>query len=183
MSEVSFIMENATDRSLILLDEIGRGTSTYDGLSIAWSIIEFLSGRFAAKVLFSTHYHELTDLEGTLPGVKNYKLTVREIGDAIVFLRKLMRGSANRSFGIEVAGLAGLPPQIIRRAKELLAKLEASDIGRQAKMSSGQQLSIFNAPRSGEVLRILNDLDLDSITPRAAFDILSDLKEKVKLDG
>lgn len=183
MSEVSFIMENATDRSLILLDEIGRGTSTYDGLSIAWSIIEFLSGRFAAKVLFSTHYHELTDLEGTLPGVKNYKLTVREIGDAIVFLRKLMRGSANRSFGIEVAGLAGLPPEIIRRAKELLAKLEASDIGRQAKMSSGQQLSIFNAPRSGEVLRILNDLDLDSITPRAAFDILSDLKEKVKLDG
>ena len=183
MSEVAFIMENATDNSLILLDEIGRGTSTYDGLSIAWAIIEFLSKHFSAKVLFSTHYHELTDLEGALPGLKNYKLTVRELGDSIVFVRKLLRGSANRSFGIEVAGLAGLPQEIIKRAKELLAKMEVTDIGRQAKMTTGQQLSIFNAPKSGEILRILKDLDMDTITPRAAFDILSDLQEKVKQDG
>lgn len=183
MSEVSYILENATNNSLILLDEIGRGTSTYDGLSIAWAIIEYLSNHFTAKILFSTHYHELTDLEGALPGVKNYKLTVRELGDSIVFLRKLLRGKANRSFGIEVAGLAGLPKDIIKRAKELLARLETSDIGRQAQMTSGQQLSLFNVPQSNEIMTILRDLDLDAVSPRAAYDILTDLQEKAVKNG
>lgn len=183
MSEVSYILENATDNSLILLDEIGRGTSTYDGLSIAWSIMEFMSKNFCSKILFSTHYHELTELEGVLDGVKNYKLTVREVGDDIVFLRKLMRGSANRSFGIEVAGLAGLPNLVLLRAKELLRQLEASDLGRKTQMSSGQQISIFNVPQSNEIMRILCDLDLDMLTPRNAFDILCDLKEKAEKHG
>lgn len=183
MSEVSHILENITDRSLVLLDEIGRGTSTYDGLSIAWAIIEYISQHSKAKVLFSTHYHELTELEGVLEGVKNYKLTVREIGEDIVFLRKLMRGSANRSFGIEVAGLAGLPQDVLHRAKELLKQLEASDIGRKTQMSSGQQLSIFNVPESNEIMRILRDLDTDMLTPRNALDILYDLKEKAEKNG
>lgn len=183
MSEVSHILENITDRSLVLLDEIGRGTSTYDGLSIAWAIIEYISQHSKAKVLFSTHYHELTELEGVLEGVKNYKLTVREIGEDIVFLRKLMRGSANRSFGIEVAGLAGLPQDVLHRAKELLKQLEASDIGRKTQMSSGQQLSIFNVPEANEIMRILRDLDTDMLTPRNALDILYDLKEKAEKNG
>lgn len=183
MSEVSYILENATDNSLVLLDEIGRGTSTYDGLSIAWSIIEYMSQHFKSKVLFSTHYHELTELEGVLEGVKNYKLTVREVGSEIVFLRKLLRGSANRSFGIEVAGLAGLPQDVLTRAKELLHQLEASDIGRKTQMSAGQQLSIFNVPESNEIVRILRDIDTDLLSPRNAFDILCDLKEKAEKNG
>ena len=183
MSEVSYILENATDNSLVLLDEIGRGTSTYDGLSIAWSIIEYMSQHFKSKVLFSTHYHELTELEGVLDGVKNYKLTVREVGEEIVFLRKLLRGSANRSFGIEVAGLAGLPQDVLSRAKELLHQLESADIGRKTQMSAGQQLSIFNVPESNEIVRILQDIDTDLLSPRNAFDILCDLKEKAEKHG
>ncbi len=179
MTEVSSILENLTDNSLVLLDEIGRGTSTYDGLSIAWSIMEFLSKNTSAKVLFSTHYHELTELEGVLSGVKNYKLSLKEIGGSIVFMRRLMRGSANRSFGIEVAGLAGLPETIVARSKELLKMLESADIGRQAKMNSSQQLSFYNSDGSSEILAILRDMDLDGITPRHALDVLSDLKEKV----
>ena len=128
MTEVADILQNATDKSLLLMDEIGRGTSTYDGLSIAWSIIDYLSNTLKAKTLFSTHYHELTELEGKYSGIKNYKMTVRELAGSIVFVRKLLRGSANRSFGIEVASLAGLPDNIIVKAKEILKKLEKSDI-------------------------------------------------------
>ncbi len=178
MSEVSDILQNATNGSLILLDEIGRGTSTYDGLSIAWSIIEYLSKDLSAKTLFSTHYHELTELEGQLRGVKNYKMSLKEFNNNIIFLRKLMRGSANRSFGIEVAGLAGLPKEILDRAKELLKILENADIGRQAKMSDGSQLSFFNSAPASEISAILRDLDIDSVSPRQALEILADLKEK-----
>lgn len=177
MSEVSYILNNATDRSLILLDEVGRGTATYDGLSIAWAIVEYLSEKFKAKTLFSTHYHELTDIEGTIEGVKNYKMTVKELGGSIVFMRKLLRGNANRSFGIEVAGLSGLPKEVIDSAKQHLKQLEKLNITRQNN-NPYQQLSIFNTNGSGEIIKILRDLDMDEISPRNAYDILADLKEK-----
>ena len=182
MSEVTDILNNATDKSLLLMDEIGRGTSTFDGLSIAWAIMEHLSEKVNAKVLFSTHYHELTDLENKLSGIKNYKLTVRELGNSIVFLRKLMRGSANRSFGIEVASLAGLPEIVVKRAKEILKRLEASDLRSETLSDGGKQISLF-APdgKTHEITKILSELDLDYVTPRAALDILTDLKEKAEM--
>ncbi len=180
MTEVADIMQNATDKSLLLMDEIGRGTSTYDGLSIAWSIIDYLSNTLKAKTLFSTHYHELTELEGKYSGIKNYKMTVRELAGSIVFVRKLLRGSANRSFGIEVASLAGLPDNIIVKAKEILKKLEKSDIVGKEKQraDANYQMSIFSSNVGTEIVKILKDIDVDSVSPRAALDILSDLKEK-----
>ncbi len=179
MSEVSYILENATDDSLILLDEVGRGTATYDGLSIAWAIVEYLSEHFKAKVMFSTHYHELTDLEDVVDGVCNYKIAVRELAGSIVFMHKVLRGSANRSFGIEVAGLSGLPKDVVTRAKELLAELEKLNIARKTN-DRYNQMSMFgvSADKSGEILKILRELNIDDISPRAAFDILNDLKEK-----
>ena len=185
MSEVAYILENVTDKSLVLLDEIGRGTSTYDGLSIAWAIIEYLSEHYRSKILFSTHYHELTELEGLIKGVKNYKLTLKEIQGSIVFLRKLMRGSANRSFGIEVAGLAGLPNFVIDRAKNLLSSLEKADILNSDHRLADKQLSLFNnVGNSAEINSILSELDIDNISPRHALDVLADLKEKaVKGNG
>lgn len=179
MSEVAHILENATDNSLILLDEVGRGTATYDGLSIAWSIIEYLSEKFKAKTLFSTHYHELTDLEGVVDGVKNYKMTVRELNGNIIFMRKLMRGSANRSFGIEVAGLSGLPKKVIDGAKLHLKKLEKLNVARQND-SAYQQISLFNADKTNEILKILEEINMDYTSPRNAYDILTDLKEKAE---
>ena len=182
MSEVAFIMKNATNNSLLLMDEIGRGTSTYDGLSIAWAIMDYLSQNLKTKTLFSTHYHELTELEGRLDGVKNYKLSVRELAGSIIFVRKLMRGSANRSFGIEVAQLAGLPEFIIKKAKEILKKLENADIAKREKEKENMnyQLSIFSTGKQSEVSKILKELDIDSISPRTALDILADLKEKLE---
>lgn len=183
MNEVSQILAGATDRSLILMDEIGRGTSTFDGLSIAWAIIEFLSAHTKAKILFSTHYHELTDLEDRVSGLKNYKLAVREFNNSIIFLRKVMRGSANRSFGIEVAGIAGLPDEVLARAKSILKMLESADIGKKTKLPDSKQLDLFSgSSRLSEVKSILLDLDLDSVSPRQALDILGDLKEKVSVD-
>lgn len=177
MSEVSAILENATNASLILLDEIGRGTSTYDGLSIAWAVIEYLAQRFNAKVLFSTHFHELTELEGAINGLKNYKFTAKENDGGIKFIRKIMRGSANKSFGIEVSALAGLPRSVLTRAQQLLSQLVNADIAHKA--NDVRQLSLFdNVAQYDEVIRILKELDINDITPRAALDILSDLKEK-----
>ena len=126
MWEVSNILKNATSKSLVLLDEVGRGTSTYDGLSIAWSVIEYISknNNLKCKTLFATHYHELTKLEGVIEGVKNYSVAVSEIDDNIIFLRKIVEGGADQSYGIEVAKLAGLPTQVIDRAKEILSSLE-----------------------------------------------------------
>lgn len=179
MSEVSQILENATDSSLILLDEIGRGTATYDGLSIAWAVIEYLAEHFAAKVLFSTHFHELTELEGAIDGLKNYKFTAKEQDGGIKFIRKIMRGSANKSFGIEVSALAGLPSRVLDRAKQLLSQLVGADIAHKA--NDTRQLSMFdNVSKYDEVIRILKELDINEITPRAALDILSDLKEKTE---
>ncbi len=178
MSEVSTILDNVTDRSLVLLDEIGRGTSTYDGLSIAWAVVEYLAQKCTAKVLFSTHFHELTELEGTIFGLKNYKFTAKESDGGIKFIRKIMRGSANKSFGIEVSALAGLPSQVLDRAKQLLARLVNADIAHKA--NDSRQMSMFNnVSKHGEIIQILRELNLDDVTPRNALDILSDLKEKI----
>lgn len=179
MSEVSTILENATDRSLILLDEIGRGTATYDGLSIAWAVIEHLASKLSAKVLFSTHFHELTELEGSIAGLKNYKFTAKEQDGGIKFVRKIMRGSANKSFGIEVSALAGLPHDVIERASAILARLVNADIAHKA--NDSRQLSMFdNVAKYNEIISILSELNIDDVTPRTALDILSDLKEKVQ---
>lgn len=181
MSEVAYILENATDDSLILLDEIGRGTATFDGLSIAWAIVQYLTERFKCKTLFSTHYHELTELEGVYQGLKNYKMSVREVGNTILFMRKLLRGSANRSFGIEVAGIAGVPSDVLLKAKEIYKKLEAADITRGEKEDLNYQMSIFNNSDnkfSNEIIAIIKDLNVDELSPKAALDILFDLKEK-----
>lgn len=178
MTEVAGILENATDNSLILFDEIGRGTSTYDGLSIAWAVVEHVSQKLNAKVLFSTHFHELTELEGSINGLKNYKFTAKESDGNIKFVRKIMRGSANRSFGIEVSALAGLPSSVLDRAKQLLNKLVNADIAHKA--NDVRQLSLFdNAMKHDEIIRILSDIDVNNITPRTALDIICDLKEKL----
>ena len=133
MNETANILNNATERSLIILDEIGRGTSTFDGLSIAWSIAEFLHDRTKARTLFATHYHELTELEMTRPGVKNYNVAVREWNEQIIFLRKIIKGGADKSYGIQVARLAGLPPEVIARAKEVLSNLELAELNADGK--------------------------------------------------
>ena len=177
MSEVSNIINNATDKSLIILDEVGRGTSTYDGMSIASSIIEYLSNHLHAKTLFSTHYHELTDMEGRVDGVKNYRVMVKEWDGDIVFLHKIARGSANRSFGIEVAKLSGLPNEIISRAKEILTERESDGV--KAPVESNGVKIDTNA-NVAEVINVLKEMDMDNISPIMAFGTLQNLVDKVK---
>ena len=127
MNETANILNNATKRSLIILDELGRGTSTFDGLSIAWSVIEHIHNETKAKTLFATHYHQLCQLENYLPAVKNYHITIKEQGNEMIFLRKIKRGGSDKSFGIEVAKLAGIPDPVIERAQKILKKLESGD--------------------------------------------------------
>ncbi len=176
MTEVATILRNATPKSLVILDEIGRGTSTYDGLSIAWAVVEHFANNLHAKTLFATHYHELSELEGKLDGVKNYKVTVKELNGSIVFMRKIMRGGANRSFGIEVAELAGVDKCVTLRAKEILKELErkSNKAPKQAQNDVKTEEKQFS-----EVERILLDVDIDGISPRQAYDILADLKDKL----
>lgn len=174
MTEVASILLNATKDSLLILDEVGRGTSTFDGLSIAWSVLEYLSQNIRAKTLFATHYHELTELEGKIEGVKNYKVTVRETAAGIVFLRKIVRGGANKSFGIEVARLAGIPSAVTDRARQILKKLEKNDIARGAT----EEAPAENVQSEAE--RILSEIDMNNLTPIQAFNLLSDLAEKAK---
>ncbi len=183
MTEVATILLNATKDSLLILDEVGRGTSTYDGLSIAWSVIEFLTEKIGAKTLFATHYHELTQLENNMEGIKNYKVTVRELNGAVVFLRKIAKGGANRSFGIEVASLAGVPKEITTRAKAILKALEKKDITKGgADIFEG--LDEAEEERElCEVEKILADTDLNTLSPMQALLLLSDLKEKVKTEN
>ena len=180
MTEVASIIRGATQNSLLILDEVGRGTSTFDGLSIAWAVLEYLTEHIRAKTLFATHYHELTELEGKIDGVKNYKVTVRETGDGILFLRKIVRGGANKSFGIEVARLAGIPPAVTSRAKEILRKLEKNDIARDAARAVASDEA---AARQSEAERILSEIDMNNLTPMQAFGVLSDLVEKVRVKG
>ena len=180
MSEVASILANATDKSLIILDEIGRGTSTFDGLSIAWSVVEYISKHFKAKTLFATHYHELTELEGVLDGVKNYKVAVKEKDDEVVFLRKIVRGGANKSFGIQVARLAGLPKEVLSRAKDISENLED--------LNQKMDFNVFNEKKekaedntklAKQIFEIVKDVDVNRLSPMAAFDMLVDLTNKI----
>ena len=177
MNEVAAIIRNATADSLLILDEIGRGTSTFDGLSIAWAVVEYLNKTVKAKALFATHYHELTELEGLLDGVKNYKVTVKELNNSIVFMRKIMRGGANKSFGIEVAALAGVPKEVTDKAKSVLKRLEKNEL---TLKSEEEVCETEVSVQLSEAERILKDIDLNNVTPMQAFNILQDLKEKVK---
>ena len=177
MSEMADIINNATPNSLIILDEIGRGTSTFDGLSIAWAIVEYVTKTIKAKTLFATHYHELTELEGILEGVKNYKVTVREMQNTIVFLRKIMRGGANRSFGIEVAELAGISKEVTDRAKSILKNLEKQNINKNRceNVATNEQIVQIS-----QVEKIISELDLNNLSPMQAFNLVADLQEKIK---
>ena len=183
MTETAAILHTATARSLILLDEVGRGTSTYDGLAIAWAAVEYLHARVRAKTLFATHYFELTELAEQLAGVKNYHVSVKETGGGIVFLRKVEPGAADRSYGIEVAKLAGLPNEVITRAREVLAEHESAERQLTEHLSPGStspatQLTIFT-PLSQPVLEKLREVDLNRLTPLEALNLLAELKKEI----
>ena len=181
MTEVSAILHAATRHSLLILDEIGRGTSTFDGMSIARAVLEHCADekRLGAKTLFATHYHELTELESSLKGVKNYNIAVKTRGEDIVFLRKILPGGADKSYGIEVAKLAGVPDGIIARAKAYLGELEAAGAGLNVEKSAqSDQISLIDVGADEVKLR-LQSLDINSITPLEALGILSELKKKV----
>ena len=201
MTEVANILRNATKNSLIVLDEIGRGTSTFDGLSIAWAVVEHISNPklLGAKTLFATHYHELTELEGTINGVNNYCIAVKEQGDDIVFLRKIVKGGADKSYGVQVAKLAGVPDSVIVRAKELLVELSDADITARAKeiaeAGAGtpkhaavprpdevdlQQMSLFDTVKDDDIVRELGELELGNMTPIDALNTLYRLQTKLK---
>lgn len=178
MTEVANILRNATEKSLLILDEVGRGTSTFDGLSIAWAVIEQLTEKVRAKTLFATHYHELTELEGKLEGVKNYKINVREIGGSIVFLRKIVRGGASRSFGVEVASLAGVPEEVTSRAKAILKRLEKNDLTLRA--PRGEETEEEAAEKTADLTEELKGIDVNELTPLQALALLFEWKEKIK---
>ncbi|MFB3921198.1 MAG: DNA mismatch repair protein MutS [Terriglobia bacterium] len=187
MTEAAGILNMATPRSLVLLDEVGRGTATFDGLAIAWAVVEHLQTHTQAKTLFATHYHELTELADLLPGVRNYHVSVKESGSNIVFLRKVEPGSADKSYGIEVARLAGLPSSVIERAREILARHEQSEhtlserlAARPASSEPGAvQLTIFT-PLNAEVVRAIESADLDNLKPLEALNLLAELKKQIK---
>jgi DNA mismatch repair protein MutS len=183
MTETAAILHTATARSLILLDEIGRGTATYDGLAIAWAAVEYLHARVRAKTLFATHYFELTELAEQRSGVKNFHVSVKETGGGIVFLRKVESGAADRSYGIEVAKLAGLPNEVVTRAREVLAEHEFAEQQASAHLSPGTtpppaQLTIFT-PISQPVLEKLREVDLNRLTPLEALNLLAELKKEI----
>ena len=184
MTETAAILHTATARSLILLDEVGRGTATYDGLAIAWAAVEYIHARTRAKTLFATHYFELTELAEQLSGVKNYHVAVKETGGGIVFLRKVEPGAADRSYGIEVAKLAGLPHEVIVRAREVLAEHENTERQVTGHLSPGAapppaQLTIFT-PLSQPVLERLREVDLNRLTPIEALNLLAELKKQIE---
>ncbi len=186
MTEVANILRNATGNSLLILDEIGRGTSTFDGLSIAWAVIEYISNPkvLGAKTLFATHYHELTELEGSLAGVNNYCIAVKEKGDDIVFLRKIVKGGADKSYGIQVAKLAGVPDPVISRAKELVEELSAADISLKPKALPAEpemeQISLFDTVKDDDIITELREMDLSNMTPIDALNTIYRLQNKVK---
>ena len=184
MTETAAILHTATERSLILLDEVGRGTATYDGLAIAWAAVEYIHARTRAKTLFATHYFELTELAEQLSGVKNYHVAVKETGGGIVFLRKVQPGAADRSYGIEVAKLAGLPHEVVVRAREVLAEHENAERQVTGHLSPGTdpppaQLTIFT-PLSQPVLEKLREVDLNRLTPLEALNLLAELKKQIE---
>jgi DNA mismatch repair protein MutS len=188
MTEMAQILRHATHKSLILLDEIGRGTSTYDGMSIAWAIAEYVhSNRLGARTLFATHYHELTGLADLHDGICNYHILVREWNDEILFLRKMVPGGADKSYGIQVGRLAGLPPEIIRRAKEVLKELEEKSWDTPIHVHRSQQPDLFFPLPQDEkeqithpVVEALREIDPLNMTPIQAIQILADLSRKAK---
>ena len=186
MTEVANILRNATASSLLILDEIGRGTSTFDGLAIAWAVIEYISNPriLGAKTLFATHYHELTELEGSLAGVNNYCIAVKEKGDDIVFLRKIIKGGADKSYGIQVAKLAGVPEPVIARAKELVEDLVQADISLKPKAvpveMEMEQISLFDTVKDDDIITELRDMDLSNMTPLDALNTMYRLQNKIK---
>ena len=200
MTEVANILRNATRNSLLILDEIGRGTSTFDGLSIAWAVVEHISNTrlLGAKTLFATHYHELTELEGLMSGVTNYCIAVKEQGDDIVFLRKIVKGGADKSYGIQVAKLAGVPDSVISRAKELVEQLVDSDLtARTREIAEGNapaghkpvpkpddvemsQLTLFDTVREDDIIEELKNLELGNMTPIDALNTLYRMQTKLK---
>ena len=193
MNEVANILRNATSKSLLILDEIGRGTSTFDGLAIAWAVIEHISNTklCGAKTLFATHYHELTELEGKLSGVTNYCIAVKEKGDDIVFLRKIVKGGADKSYGIQVAKLAGVPDSVINRAKELVEELSDADITAAVKdLASPKkkpkvemdmaQMSLFDTVQDNDIIEELKGIDIGNLTPMEALNTLYNLQNKIK---
>jgi DNA mismatch repair protein MutS len=188
MSETSAILHTATRKSLVLLDEIGRGTSTYDGISIAWAVSEHLHNKVGCKTIFATHYHELTQLADNLGAVRNYNVQVREIGDQVLFLHRLQPGGADRSYGIEVGRLAGLPEPVLDRARELLRLLEAEQIVPRAKRASprggetADQLALFSAVRH-PVVEKLKKVEPNNITPLQALEVLARLVDEAKREG
>jgi DNA mismatch repair protein MutS len=189
MSEVANIVKNATTNSFIILDELGRGTSTFDGLSIAWAVTEYISSHLNARTLVATHYHELTELEGKIKGIKNYCITVKEDGEDIIFLRKIVRGGADESYGINVAKLAGVPKNITERADEILRQLEESDISKRATRirnkdkSIGGQLDLlgFNSVLSekDKIISELAEINLQELTPIEALNVIYKLQQKI----
>ena len=201
MTEGANILRNATRNSLVILDEIGRGTSTFDGLSIAWAVVEYISNTrvLGAKTLFATHYHELTELEDTMSGVTNYCIAVKEQGDDIVFLRKIIKGGADKSYGIQVAKLAGVPDQVITRAKELVEELSSADITMKAREIAEasanvsqhktvtrpdevdlNQMTLFDTVKNDDIIHELEEISINEITPMEALNILSRLQSKLK---
>ena len=199
MNEVANILRNATPNSLLVLDEIGRGTSTFDGLSIAWAVIEHISNRkiLGAKTLFATHYHELTELEGKMDNVNNYCIAVKEKGDDIVFLRKIIKGGADKSYGIQVAKLAGVPDMVIDRAKEIVEQLSDNDITEkihniEVNVKNDkhkpvkydevdlEQISLFDTVKDEDVLQELKEIDVTNLTPVDALNTLYRLQNKLK---
>ena len=196
MTEVANILRNATSKSLLILDEIGRGTSTFDGLSIAWAVVEHISNTklCGAKTLFATHYHELTELEGKISGVNNYCIAVKEKGDDIVFLRKIVKGGADKSYGIQVAKLAGVPDTVIQRAKELVEELSDADITaavkdltapkKKQKIQYDQvdmaQISLFDTVQDNDIINEIKGLEIGNLTPMEALNILYNLQNKIK---
>jgi DNA mismatch repair protein MutS len=187
MSEVSYILKNATEDSLIILDEIGRGTSTYDGLSIAWSVTEYIAKELKSKCMFATHYHELSELEDKIEGVNNYKILIKESGEDIIFLRKVSKGSIDKSYGIEVARLAGLPYSVINNSFRILNNLEEQDLNKNNKVlkeelttSEKEQMNFWNFKNKHKEFideNILN-ININKITPMEAMNLLNEIIEK-----
>ena len=207
MTEVANILRNATRNSLLILDEIGRGTSTYDGLSIAWAVVEHISDakKLGAKTLFATHYHELTELEGRLSSVNNYCIAVKEQGEDIIFLRKIIKGGADKSYGIQVAKLAGVPENVLKRAYEIADQLTENDINaanissvdkkekvsdtrdiksnkKSGKSETPGQISLFGAENTDytEIIEALKSIDISQMTPMSAMNKLFELQEMLK---
>jgi len=190
MSETAYILRNATKKSLVILDEIGRGTSTFDGLAIAWAVVEYLTDKrnSGAKTLFATHYHELSELEGHIDGVENYCISVKEHGEDVIFLRKIVRGGADKSFGVHVARLAGVPHPVLVRAHEIQARLEVSNINQkgigqnileEGERRADEQVNLFDFSKT-EIINELQSIDVMALTPMDAINKLFLLREKAR---